>query len=380
MKLKSGRLKLLFACGGTGGHINPALAVADAVKKRHPDADIRFAGNPHGMEARLVPRAGYPFIPIVIKGFYRSFSPRAIVHNVSAVSCMLRSSGTARRILKGFDPDAVVGTGGYVSGPVLRTAAKMGFPTVTHESNAFPGVTTKLLARYVDKVLLAVPEAQKYLEGGKCSFVVTGNPVREEVLFADREESRRQLHIAQGRLVLLTFGGSLGAQRINEAVADIIRWHVKGGQIHHIHATGQYGTDLLPELLRERGVEWKNVPWLDIREYINDMPRCLAASDLVICRAGAMTLSELEAAGRASILIPSPNVAENHQYHNAMVLQNQGAAIVIEEKDVTGEKLCGIIGDFLEHPEKLRALSANAAKLAIADATERIYQEIVSML
>lgn len=381
MQNQSGQMKILFACGGTGGHINPALAVAGHLKKRYPQADIRFIGNPHGMESRLVPKAGYPFIPIVIKGFYRSLSPHAVAHNVSALYHMFRSSGTARRILRGFKPDIVVGTGGYVSGPVLRTAAKMGIKTVTHESNAFPGVTTKLLARYVDKVLLAVPEAKKYFPDAACTFVVTGNPVREEILFADRETSRRELNIADDHLALLTFGGSLGAQRINEAVADVVRWYTQEKKrIHHIHATGQYGTELFPQLLRERNVQWEGVPTLDIREYIDDMPRCLAACDLVICRAGAMTLSELQAAGKASILIPSPNVAENHQYHNAMVLQNRGAAIVIEEKDVTGESLCKLLEELLDEPERLESLAKNAAKMAVVDATQRIADEILAML
>lgn len=371
-------MKILFVCGGTAGHINPALAVAGLIRERQPDAQIRFAGNPHGMEKRLVTAAGYPFLPVVVKGFYRSFSPKAIAHNLSAVGCMLRSTGEAKRLLRDFSPDAIMGTGGYVSGPVLRAAAKMGFKTLTHESNAFPGVTTKLLARYVDQVLLAVEEAKKYLpEGTNCQVV--GNPVREEIFFAGREKSRKALGVKPGRLVLLTFGGSLGAQRVNEAVADLIAWHYKGGKIHHIHATGQYGVELLPRLLKERGVDVAGCDNIDIREYIDDMPQCLAASDIVVCRAGAMTLSELTAAGRASILIPSPNVAENHQYYNAMVLEKAGAAKVIEEKDLTGEKLCALVGDWAEHPEKLSALSKNASKLATPNAAERIYDILMEM-
>lgn len=372
-------MKFLFVCGGTAGHINPALAVAGLVRKRQPDAEIKFMGNPHGMEKRLVAAAGYDFLPVVVKGFYRSFSPKAVAHNLSAVYCMLSASGKSKKLLRDFSPDIVMGTGGYVSGPVLREAAKMGFKTVTHESNAFPGVTTKLLSRYVGQVLLAVEEAKKYLpEGTRCQVV--GNPVRQEVFSASREQSRRALGIAPGRTVLLTFGGSLGAQRVNEAVADLIAWHYKTGKIHHIHATGQYGVDLLPQLLRERGVDLTGIDYVDIREYIHDMPQCLAASDIVVCRAGAMTLSELTAAGRASVLIPSPNVAENHQYYNAMVLEKAGAAKVIEEKDLTGERLCAVVGDWAGHPETLQALSQNAAKLATRDAAGRIYDILMQML
>ncbi|MCI8440969.1 MAG: undecaprenyldiphospho-muramoylpentapeptide beta-N-acetylglucosaminyltransferase [Provencibacterium sp.] len=371
-------MKILFVCGGTAGHINPALAVAGLIRSRRPDAQIRFIGNPHGMEKRLVSEAGYPFSPVVVKGFYRSFSPKAIAHNLSAVSCMLRSSGEARRLLRDFSPDVVMGTGGYVSGPVLRAAAKLGFKTLTHESNAFPGVTTKLLARYVDRVLLAVEEAKKYLpEGTNCEIV--GNPVREEIFLADREKSRKALGVKPGQVVLLTFGGSLGAQRVNEAVADLIAWHYKSGKVHHIHATGQYGVELLPRLLKERGVDLRGLDTVDIREYISDMPRCLAASDIVVCRAGAMTLSELTAAGRASVLIPSPNVAENHQYYNAMVLEKAGAAKVIEEKDLSGEKLCALVSDWAEHPDKLAALSKNASRLATPDAAERICDILLEM-
>ncbi len=372
-------MKILFACGGTAGHINPALATAAVVRKHHPDAQIRFVGNPNGMEGRLIKKAGYDFSPVVIKGFYRSLSPKACAHNLSAVSRMLRAGGAVKRVLREFEPDIVMGTGGYVSGPVLRTAHKEGYKTLTHEQNAFPGVTTKLLSKYVDKILLAVPEAQKYLSGGP-QYVVVGNPVREEILFADREESRRALGIDPKRTVLLTFGGSLGAQRINEAVADLIAWHYRSGKIHHIHATGQYGVELLPRLLRERGVDLKGCDYVDIREYIDDMPRCLAASDIVLCRSGAVTLSELEAAGRASILIPSPNVAENHQYHNAMVLGNAGAAIVVEEKDLTGERIIALVSELLEDPTKVHGLAKNARKLAIVDAGERIYREMMAML
>lgn len=369
--------KILFACGGTAGHINPALAVAGTVKEQYPDTEILFAGNPRGMEAKLVPRAGFRFVPIEIQGFQRKPSFRNLKYNLRSVGLLTTASRKAKRIILEFGPDVVMGTGGYVSGPVVRSAAKLGLRTVTHEQNAFPGVTTKLLCKYVDKVLLAVPEAKEYLPAGR-EYIVTGNPVRPEILLANQEEARRQLGVGD-RLCLLSFGGSLGAMRVNQAVADVMAWHARAGSIHHIHATGQYGTELFPRLLREKGVEYEKNPHLDIREYIHDMPRCLAAADLVICRAGAISLSELEAAGRASILIPSPNVAENHQYHNAMVLANKNAAIVIEEKDLTGELLSGTIQELLEDPQELRNLSGNAGAMAIADAARRISGELCQL-
>lgn len=371
-------MKILFACGGTAGHINPALAVAGTIRQKHPGAEILFAGNPGGMEARLVPQAGFDFTPIRVKGFQRKLSWYNIKNNVMAVAYLTTAPSRARKILEEFRPDVVMGTGGYVSGPVVREAARRGYKTLTHEQNAFPGVTTKLLARRVDKVLLAVPKAKDYLDP-QGEYIVTGNPIREEILFAGRNKAREELGVGD-KICILSFGGSLGARRVNEAVADLIAHHAKTGKFHHIHATGSYGVELLPELLREKGIlDWKQIPHLDIREYINDMPRCLAAADLVICRAGAITLSELEAAGKASVLIPSPNVAENHQYHNAMVLQNAQAAVVLEEKNLTGKSLCEVFDRLCADPEELRRLGKNAASLAIADANERIYREIMDL-
>ncbi len=371
-------LKVLFACGGTAGHINPALAVASTIRSHHPDAKILFAGNPKGMESRLVPKAGFDFAPIEIMGFQRQFNWRNIKYNITSAGCLLTCGPKAKRIIESFDPDVVVGTGGYVSGPILRKAHQMGYPTVTHEQNAFPGVTTKLISKTADKVLLAVEEAHTHLDPST-PYIVTGNPIRQEMLFQNRQQAREKLGVGD-RICLVTFGGSLGAQRINECVADLVAWHYKENRIHHIHATGSYGTQLFPKLLAEKGVDITGNPHIDIREYIDNMPECLAAADLVICRAGAITLSELQAMGRASILIPSPNVAANHQYFNAMVLQEHGAAVVIEEKDLTGQRLCQEVKALIQDPDRLAQLGRNAQSMAILDANERIYQEILSLL
>ncbi|MCL2857222.1 MAG: undecaprenyldiphospho-muramoylpentapeptide beta-N-acetylglucosaminyltransferase [Oscillospiraceae bacterium] len=372
-------MKILFACGGTAGHINPALAVAGLVRERWPGASILFAGNPSGMEATLVPKAGYDFAPIEVLGFQRKLNLRNIRNNLAAAGYLLTATGKAKKIIREFAPDICMGTGGYVSGPVVRTAAKMKIPTLTHESNAFPGVTTRLLCKYVDKVLLGVPQAERYLQAeGK--IATTGNPVREEILAAKREESRRKLGIGTDKICLLSFGGSLGAQRLNEAIADVVAWHEDRRDIYHIHGTGQYGVELFTQLLWERGVNPESSANLDWREYIDDMPACLAAADLVICRAGALSISELQAAGRASVLIPSPNVAGNHQYHNARPLAEKNAAILIEEKDLTGEGLVNIIADLAADPGELRNIGRNAAKMAITDAGRRILNEIEQLL
>lgn len=208
--------------------------------------------------------------------------------------------------------------------------------------------------------------------------VLTGNPVRPAVIRAEREASRKKLGLDE-RPLILSFGGSLGARRVNEAVADLLAWSAKEGRFQHIHAYGQWG-QWFPDLLKDKGIDLAAHPEMDIREYIDNMPDCLAAADLVICRAGAITLSELQVQGKASILIPSPNVAENHQYHNAMALVNRNAAAILEEKDLTGETLCKLTEDLFHDPETIPTLSANAKKMAITDANERIYKLICEVL
>ena len=371
-------VKILFACGGTAGHINPALAVAGLLREQWPDVQILFAGNPKGMEAKLVPAAGYDFAPIEVLGFQRKLSLHNIKNNVMALRYLLTASKKARRIIEDFSPDVCMGTGGYVSGPVVRMAAKMKIPTLTHEQNAFPGMTTKLLCKYVDKVLLAVGQARQFLPGAP-NVVVTGNPVRREILTADREKSRQKLGVGD-KICILSFGGSLGAKKINEAIAEVIAQNYDKGMIHHIHATGQYGAELFPELLREKGVDINDAKNIDLRTYIDDMPDCLAAADLVICRAGALSISELQAVGRAAILIPSPNVAGNHQHYNARLLESRNAAILIEEKDLATGRLAQAIQELCADPQKLQDIGRSAASMAITDASQRICKEIEQLL
>lgn len=372
-------MRVLFAGGGTAGHINPALAVAGYLHARRPDAQILFVGSKGGMEERLVPQAGFDFRPITVSGFIRKLSWRGLRHNFVAVRQAVTATQESKRILQEFRPDVCVGTGGYVCGPVLRKAKKMGIPMLIHEQNAFPGVTVKMLSKLADTIMLAVGDAEKRLDPAlHDKIVVTGNPVRTELIFADREASRKKLGLDQ-RPVVLSYGGSLGAEQINRAVAELIARTAKTDQVQHIHAYGQYGK-WFPSLLEEKGVRLREHPNLDIREYINDMPDCFAAADLVICRAGAMTLSEIQVQGKPAILVPSPNVAENHQYYNALALSSRGAAILLEEKELTGERLCSLALDLLGDPEKLRVIGRNAQKMAIVDANERIYREIMKIL
>lgn len=367
-------MKVLLTGGGTAGHINPALAVAGHLKAKDPTVEILYVGNRGGMEERLVKGAGYEMALITISGFQRKLTPGNLVRNVQTVARVFTASAEAKKIIRDFGPDVCVGTGGYVSGPVIREAAKLGVPCVIHESNAYPGVTTKMLAKSVKAVMLAVPDAKGYFDAS-VNCVITGNPVRGEVLAAEREASRKALGL-DGRPLVLSFGGSLGASALNRAAAYMLAQSAKEGKYQHIHGYGAHDQRFLAEV-RELGLNVDENPQIRLLEYIDNMPQCLSAADLVIGRAGAMTLTEIEAKAKASILVPSPNVAENHQFHNAMALVRRGAAEIIEEKDLTGEALWKKVEKILSDPDRLRSLGENAGKMEIIDANERIYRVIM---
>ncbi|MBQ7580565.1 MAG: undecaprenyldiphospho-muramoylpentapeptide beta-N-acetylglucosaminyltransferase [Clostridia bacterium] len=369
--------KILLTAGGTGGHVNPALAVAGAIRSKYPSAEILFVGTSDRIETKIVPAAGYELRTIEMSGFQRKLNLKNIKHNFKTVQRVLKSTGAVNRILDEFKPDVVVGFGGYVSGPVVRCAAKRGIPTAIHEQNAYPGVTNKALAKLVDKVMLTVPEAEKNMTL-KNPAVVTGLPVRMEICEADKSVCRAMLSLDERPLVL-SMGGSLGANTINEAMLGLITKLADTKKCKFIHATGQYGL-WFGDRLKSNGVDFENNEDIEIREYINDMDVCMPAADLVICRAGASTISELQVTGKASILIPSPNVAENHQYHNAMALVRNAAAILIEEKDLTDETLYKTVNELLDDPEKLVEIGANARKMAITDATDRILDAVCSII
>lgn len=370
-------MKVLFAAGGTGGHINPALATAGEIRERYPDAEILFVGTKDKMEAKLVPAAGFDFTTIKISGFQRKLSIENIIRNLKTIFYLLFCTFSVKKILKKFKPDVVVGFGGYVSGPVVRTAAKMGIPTAIHEQNAYPGITNKTLAKIVDKVMLTAEEAEKYMQC-KNPPAVTGLPVRGEMLRADRDFARAKLGIRDNQKLILSMGGSLGAMTINNAMVDLITDNYKNESLYFIHAMGQYGL-WVPDKLKENGVDMsaKN---LELREYISDMDVCMPAADVVVCRAGASSLSELQALGKASILVPSPNVAENHQYHNAMALVNKGAALIVEEKDLTKEKMQSLFESLVNDDANRLSIEANAKAMAAIDAKEKIADIVLSLV
>lgn len=369
-------MKVLIACGGTGGHINPGLAIAGIVRAHVPDAEILFVGTPDGMEAELVPAAGYPMEYVRAAGFQRSLSPQNIVRNFKALGLLAAAGGHARAIVKKFQPDIAIGTGGYASGAVIRAAQQLGVPTAVHEQNAFPGVTNKLLAKKADAVMMTFDAAKQYFPPDT-KTVLTGLPVRSNLTARAREQAKRQLGFT-GEMTILSFGGSQGAQCLNEIMPEIMEWHLQSDmQINHIHAYGKHGKDTVPGELAARGItEDKRIR---VTEYIHDMDVCLAAADVVISRAGASTLCELEAVGRASVLIPYPAAAENHQYYNAMVLGKAGAAIVIEQKDLTTDKLKSHIKDLYENPEKRSTMGRRAGELFRADTNERIWNVIAEL-
>ena len=370
-------MRILMTGGGTAGHINPALAIAELLKKQYPDAEFLFVGATGRMETQLVPAAGYPIRTVTVRGFQRRLSLKNIGRNILAVANVVTASVASRHIVRAFKPDLAVGTGGYVCGPVLREALRAGVPTAVHESNAYPGVTVKMLAKEGATVLLCSEDARRHLPAD-ARVVVTGNPLRADFLHWDKATARQELGL-DNRPLVLSFGGSLGAARINEAMAEVLRRSREAGKLQHIHGAGKAGFGAMKAALDRMGMPLQE-GGITVREYIDDMPRCMAAADLVISRCGAMTLSELPAAGKPAILIPSPYVAENHQYHNAMVLVERGAAICIEEKDLTADTLWEAICRATDDPAHLAQMGENSRGAAILDADERIMTALNDLL
>lgn len=375
-------MKFLFATGGTAGHINPALAVASYIRDNYKDAEIMFIGTADHMESRLVPNAGFAFKTIEINGFKRSFSPKAIVANVKTVFKLVKSEQESKKIIRDFAPDVVIGFGGYVSGPVLQEAAKLHIPCCIHEQNAYPGITNKQLAKQVDRVMLTVEDAAKHLDC-KNEPTVTGLPVRGELLNKSKKSAREELSVPDGKYLVLSFGGSLGAAPLNDSMFDILLRHADDGSVYHIHSVGTNDAEYLDKFV-EKGFERVSDTvvrkgTVEVRKYIDNMDVCMAAADLVVGRAGASSLSEIEAMGKASILIPSPYVAENHQFHNAMALVNRNAARIIEEKDLTAESLSNMIDSLLSSQEQLFEIEKNAKSMAVLDSRERIADIIISL-
>lgn len=363
-------MNLIFTCGGTAGHINPAIAVANMMKERHPGCKILFIGATGHMEEKLVPQAGYEVKCLPGSGLSRGKNLAAIKKNVHAVKCVLDAVKACKDIFREFKPDVVIGTGGYASFPALYAAQSMGIPTCVHESNALPGVTTKLAANRASRVLVAFEESVRHYKHPE-KVEVVGMPVRREFLYTTRENARRELGL-KGYVVVSAFG-SQGAKVMNENIADMMPLEQKDGfPFHHIHATGSFGKEWMPKRVKDNGVDFENCPALDIREYIYNMPTVMAAADVVIGRAGAATCNEIAAAGIPCILIPSPNVTNNHQEKNARVLEAGGGAVVLLEKECTPEKLYGLIRELLADNRRREEMSRKLHGMVRLDSAERI--------
>lgn len=363
-------MNLIFTCGGTAGHINPAIAVANELRQRHPDDNFLFIGAKGHMEEKLVPRAGYEVRCLPGTGLSRRLNVAGVKQNVHAVQCVVEAVKVCKEIFREFRPDVVIGTGGYASFPALHVAQSMGIPTCIHESNAVPGVTTKLVAKRASKVLVAFQESVRHYQNPERVEVV-GMPVRREFLYETREQARSALGLT-GEVVVSAFG-SQGAKVMNETIADMLPLEQKDGfPFHHIHATGSFGREWMPQRVKANGVDIAASPRLDIREYIYNMPDVLAAADVFIGRAGSATCNEIAAAGIPSILIPSPNVTNNHQEKNARLLEQGGGAVVLLEKDCTPQALYDAVRGLLAEPDRRRSMTKSLHAMVHPECTDRI--------
>ncbi len=368
-------MRVMLTGGGTGGHVNPALAIADIIKKNEPDAVIAYIGTKKGIENRLAAREGYPIYHVEARGFSRSLSPK----NLLAAWYYFTSPSVAKRIIKKFRPDIVIGTGGYVCYAPLRAAAELGIPTLLHESNAYPGKAVKMLEGRVDRILLNFPQAADRLTA-KEKLAVVGNPLRGEFGEYSRAEARAALGIDKKyKHILLSYGGSLGAPAINDAALEIMKNYGESHpEVLHIHATGRERFEEFKKQFDEAGLNrYEN---LEISDYIYDMPKKLAAADLVICRAGAMTVTEMAKMKKAAVMIPSPYVTDDHQYKNAKVLADAGAVALIAQRELTGELIVNTVSELLSNASRRAEMERAIAAFDSADTSKLIYEEIKKLV
>ena len=358
-------MRVIVTGGGTGGHIYPAMAIAKRLEERVNDIDILYVGTRDGMESRLVPENGIEFRGISGKGLSKKIG----LETVKTAGLNIRALWETKKVLKEFKPDLVLGTGGYVSGPVVLTSAVFGIPTLLHEQNAFPGKTNRILARRVNKVMLSFAESESYFKSDKTEVV--GLPVREEIGKIDRKAAATEFNLDPQKKTLLVTGGSRGALSINKAMRYILLQLEKNEEIQVLWATGSATYQTIVEELEASGIKWQRNNW-QVKEYINNMPQALACSDLCICRAGAVTLAELSAAGLASILIPYPHASDNHQEYNARALEDKGAAKVILDKDLNGQILWEEVMKVLFNPFVLEEMSARTKDIFQPGALDRI--------
>ena len=371
-------MNVVFTCGGTAGHINPAISVANLLRERKPETNILFVGAEGEMETKLVPREGYRLETLKISSYERKLSPKGVWHNVVTLKNLRDAKKKADRIIRDFHPDVIVGTGGYASFPMLRQGAKRGIPTAVHEANAMPGLTTRMVADSATRIMVCFEESKAHYKHPERVQVV-GMPVRQAFLYTTRAEARKRLGLTDEALVISAWG-SLGAREMNKRMADVLALEVRDGcPWHHVHATGSFGWKWMPELVKEKGVDLSAHPELELREYIHNMPDLMAAADLFITRAGASSLNEIEAAGTPCIIVPSPNVTDNHQEKNARVLERNGAAVVLLEQGLTAEALYDAMRELLADAPRRKTMRENLQRMAVVDSAERIYNTILEL-
>ncbi|MCL2627546.1 MAG: undecaprenyldiphospho-muramoylpentapeptide beta-N-acetylglucosaminyltransferase [Oscillospiraceae bacterium] len=359
-------MTFLVVCGGTAGHVNPGISIAVEIQNRLPESKIIFIGADRPLEKRLVPAAGFELKNIKMTGLRRSISPSAVIYNTKSLFGVISVKSKVKKILKEAKPSAVIGTGGYVCYPVLKAAAKMKIPTFLHESNAKPGMTVRLLSGIVDKIMTTYPGYDTYYKAPD-RLIQTGTPLRKEFYERITDEKEQE---SSDKPFIVSFWGSLGSEKMNEIMIDFIKNNHRDNSFYHTHAAGN-SRSLLPN---------STPPYADIRDYIDDMPQQMKKADLVICRAGAITLAELTTLGKPSILIPSPHVPDNVQTINAKQLEEVGAAKMIEEKDCTGEKLYNAALELVSNKEKLEVMSEASKKLSAPNATSDIVDLILSLI
>ena len=362
-------MRIVVTGGGSGGHVYPALAIADKFREKDPEGEVLYIGYMNGFEKDVVPKAGYELAEIdthwIDRSSLKSLVPAA--HHVG------RGIVQSRKILKEFRPDAIIGTGGYVCFPVIFAGHQLGIPCYIHEQNAFPGLANRRVEGYVKKVFLGFEEGGKYFKD-KNKLVYTGNPVRSAFFHADKKAAREKIGFGQNDFVVLSFGGSLGAEAINSLALSLTEDMNGKDDQKLVFGTGKrFYSDVL-DVIRSKGIELKDN--IRILDYIDDMDSYIASADLIISRAGALSVAETLVSGKPSILVPSPNVTGNHQYHNAKAVADRGGAILIEEKDIDPEEIKKIAKDLREHPEKLEAMGRIAREIAPDSATDIIYREI----
>lgn len=368
-------MRALLTGGGTGGHVNPAIAIADCIMENEPDSAIAFVGTKRGIENKLVAKTPYPLYHVEIRGLKRSLS----LSNLKTAFYVLSAPHKAKKLLRSFRPDIVIGTGGYVCWPVLKAAQDMGIPTALHESNAIPGVAVRMLEGHADRIFLNFEEAAEHLHHPE-KVMHTGNPLRGGFTAIDRAQARAQLGIdGKYEKFVLGCGGSMGAERVNDMMLAFMRDYAAGHpEVLVLHACGSIELELCTSQFRAMGLDkYENIRLV---EYIYDMPVQMAAADIVVGRAGAMTLSELAMQKKCCVLIPSPHVTGNHQLKNAQALECKGAAVVFEEKDLTDAGFVGGVADLLADSGKRQAMSDAIADFAVPDAKKRIYTELCRLV